>query len=133
MTANDTSPEADRVLTAVFRRMPAAQKWQQLGATFETARLLHAAGCRTRDPGTSAADIHADWLRTHYGWSGTVTEADITPGGNLRVLREVIAAFDAMGIASALGGSMASSIHGISRFTQDADITVEPFAGKETQ
>src|SRR5581483_3627027 len=33
----------------------------------------------------------------------------------------------------ALGGSMASSFHGVARFTQDADVTVEPFAGKEPQ
>ena len=46
-------------------------------------------------------------------------------------IREVIAALDALGIAYALGGSMASSIHGIARFTLDADLTAEPFPGKE--
>ncbi|CAN5905269.1 hypothetical protein BH23PLA1_BH23PLA1_25260 [soil metagenome] len=48
-----------------------------------------------------------------------------------RVVREVVAAFQALGIDHALGGSMASSIHGIARYTADADLTVEPFPGKE--
>ena len=53
------------------------------------------------------------------------------PTDNLRVVREVIAAFDALGIAYALGGSLASSIHGITRYTADADLAVEPFPGLE--
>jgi hypothetical protein len=53
------------------------------------------------------------------------------PAENLRVVREVIAVLDRLEIPYALGGSMASSVLGIPRFTQDADITVEPFPGKE--
>jgi hypothetical protein len=52
---------------------------------------------------------------------------------NLSVLREVVQAFSALGIPHALGGSMASSLHGIPRYTQDADLVVEPFPGKEAQ
>lgn len=50
---------------------------------------------------------------------------------NLRVVREVTTAFSTLGIPFAIGGSMASSLHGIPRFTQDADITVEPFPTRE--
>ena len=39
----------------------------------------------------------------------------------------LIRVLDALGIAYALGGSLASSIYGMRRFTQDADITVKPF------
>lgn len=45
----------------------------------------------------------------------------------LRVLQELTDIFDKLGIAYAIGGSIASSIYGQVRFTQDADITVEPF------
>jgi hypothetical protein len=38
---------------------------------------------------------------------------------------------DQVGIEYALGGSMASSIYGVLRSTQDADLTVEPFPGRE--
>jgi hypothetical protein len=50
---------------------------------------------------------------------------------NLQILREVTAALTAVGICYALSGSMASSLHGTPRFTKDADITVEPFPGRE--
>jgi hypothetical protein len=50
---------------------------------------------------------------------------------NLQVLQEVISAFAGLNIAYALGGSWASSLHGQPRFTQDADISVDPFPGKE--
>ena len=47
------------------------------------------------------------------------------------VLREVLEVLTKLDIVYALGGSMASSIHGIARFTLDADVTVEPFPGRE--
>jgi hypothetical protein len=45
----------------------------------------------------------------------------------LLVLAEFAGALDELGIAYAIGGSVASSIYGQVRFTQDVDITTEPF------
>jgi len=50
---------------------------------------------------------------------------------NLRVVREVAGVFDRLAIPYALGGSVASSVHGINRFTRDADLSAEPFPGRE--
>lgn len=50
---------------------------------------------------------------------------------NLRVLQDVTAVLIRLEIPYALGGSWASSFHGSPRFTHDADLTVEPFPGKE--
>jgi hypothetical protein len=49
-----------------------------------------------------------------------------------QVVLEVLGAFDRLGIACAIGGSIASSLHGAIRYTEDADLTVEPFLGRET-
>ena len=129
----DTSPEAERVWTAVFRAMSPGRKWQILGDAFRTAKLLHAAGCRQRNPHATAADIHRDWLAVQYGFTGPVAGEPIMDPAtqNVQALREVLAVFDKLGIPYALGGSMASSIHGVARFTRDADLSVEPFPGKE--
>jgi hypothetical protein len=127
----DTSAEADRVLSEVYRRMPLEKKWRQLGEAFETARLLHAAGCRLRDPEASAADIHSSWLRVQYDSTTPVVGLPTETMSNLPVLRHVLAVFDQLGIAYALGGSMASSIHGVPRFTRAADVNVLAFPGKE--
>ena len=50
-----------------------------------------------------------------------------------QVILEVAAAFDKVGVPYAVGGSVASSLFGIPRFTQDADFTAEPFPGLESQ
>ncbi len=43
------------------------------------------------------------------------------------VVNRLIDVLDALGIPYAIGGSIASSAYGLMRFTQDADIAVQPF------
>ncbi len=50
---------------------------------------------------------------------------------NVTVIQEVVAVLARLGILYAVGGSWASSLFGKPRFTHGADITVEPFPGKE--
>jgi hypothetical protein len=45
----------------------------------------------------------------------------------LDVLAEFVSVLDSLNIPYALGGSMAGSVYGKVRFTENADITVEPF------
>jgi hypothetical protein len=133
---NDTSAEAERVLVEVHRRMPVGQKWLLLGQLYRDARLLHAAGVRLRNPHASGRDVREAWLRVNLGFTaaGPTGEDDMEqPSSSLAGLREVIGVLDHLGIAYSLGGSMASSVHGINRQTNDADLTVEPFLGKEAQ
>jgi hypothetical protein len=47
---------------------------------------------------------------------------------HIEVVERLVDVFDRLGIAYAIGGSMASSVYGTPRFTQDADITVQPFS-----
>jgi hypothetical protein len=51
----------------------------------------------------------------------------------LQIVKAVAQNFESLGIPYVLGGSLASSIQGITRFTNDADIAVEPFAGAEAE
>ena len=104
----DTSAEAEQVLRQVYRRMPLDRKWRQMGEVYQTAQLLHRAGF-------------------HGATQRTMTASN----ENLLVIQEVIAVLDELGIAYALGGSWASSLLGKIRFTHDADLTVEPFPGRE--
>ena len=46
------------------------------------------------------------------------------------VLKQLADVLDDLKISYAIGGSMASSVYGKIRFTQDADINVAPFADK---
>jgi hypothetical protein len=131
---SDTSLEVERVLVDVYRRMPAERKWLQLGQMFQDARALHAIGVRLRTPNATERQIQESWLDINLGFKHrkVIREtAGMGPLLNLDDVRHVAGVFDALGIPYALGGSMASSIHGISRYTRDADLTAEPFPGKE--
>jgi hypothetical protein len=132
---SDTPPEVERLLAEVYRRMPPARKWQNLAQDYRTARALHSTGMRHRNPGVSAAAIQADWIAAGLGRPCPVpvpesltepVDQDYQP-----VLRSVIRTLDRLGIRYAIGGSIASSLHGIGRFTRDADLTAEPFPGRE--
>jgi hypothetical protein len=131
---SDTPPEFERVLADVYRRMPLSRKWQMLGETFAAARSLHAAGLRLREPDATPDRIRSHWLTTSFGYRGQVDTGAETMNGtgqNLTVLLDVVRVLTELGIAHALGGSMASSIYGVARYTRDADLAVEPFPGKE--
>jgi hypothetical protein len=130
----DTSADAERVLIEVHRRMPIGQKWLHLGQMYDAARALHAAGMRLRNPDATPDDIHLRWLRNSLGPSAEVPLREPVaenPMTNLREIRLLVRIFAALQVRCAIGGSVASSIHGIERFTRDADISVEPFPGKE--
>jgi hypothetical protein len=131
---SDTSPEARRVLLGVYRGMPPGQKWLQLGQMYEDARALHAAGVRLRNPAATHRDVHESWMRVNLGFRLedriAEPERDRTMP-NLSGVRDVVRVFNDLGIVYALGGSMASSVHGIDRYTRDADVTADPFPGLE--
>lgn len=133
----DTAPEAQRVFDEIYRNMPAWRKWNLLDEMFRFGRDLHASGVKHRRPQATAIEIRDDWVVAHWGEipRRRLTEADLVeqPTEMQTVVREVTRAFKAAGIDYALGGSLASSIHGINRNTADADISVEPFPGKEAQ
>lgn len=131
----DTSPEAEEVLREVYRRMSFAQRWRTMGSLYQTARMLHAAGYRMRKPEATDEEIQDAWAVTVLGDSlaGQVRRKGVVGNSDqLRVLKEVTDILDRLHIAYALGGSWASSMVGKMRFTNDADVCVEPFPGKET-
>ncbi len=131
---SDTSPEAERVLTEVYRQMSPGQKWLRLGAMYQEARALHAAGVRLRDPAATPRDVVDDWIRMHFGVTLPSAPRRIVMDPEMfRDLRAVLDVLDRVGIPYALGGSMAAAVYGRGRQTNDADISVEPFRGKEQQ
>jgi len=131
---SDTSPEARRVLDAVYRDMAPDRKLRLQGADYRLERSLHEAGVRSRLPGATGDDVRRSWNLIRLGpgpWDSAGGGMMDRPVDNLEVVREVTTAFARLGIAYALGGSWASSFYGEPRATRDADVTVEPFPGRE--
>src|SRR5688500_18651509 len=128
----DTAPDVHWRMVEAYRRMSPDRKWRNLGEDWVTVRLLHAAGYRQRHPRATAADVRSDWLSQTLGRRPPVPvpESEMIPLPFAPGLRTALRAFDRLGIAYAIGGSIASSLHGIGRMTRDADVTVEPFPGR---
>ena len=135
---DDTSPEARKVLIECYRRMSPARKWHLLDDAYRTVRDLHASGCRLRNPAATPQEIQRDWIRHVMGkdWAPSLLEERVV---NLQspeqqaVIRHVVSVFQKLGITYAVGGGLASSIHGANRSTEDADIAAEPFPGREAE
>lgn len=132
---SDTSPEVERLMYEAYRRMSPERKWQLVADAYTVARQLHAAGHRLRHPGATDADVNRAWAMLTLGpgpWINRMRfDAMPPPAEHIRAIKFVVAVLDDLNIRYAIGGSLASSVHGASRHTQDADITVEPFPGKE--
>jgi hypothetical protein len=131
----DTAPEVERLMYEAYRRMSPARKWKNLRDDYRMARALHATGMQHRNPSVTLAEIQADWICSLLGDNCPVpipenlmepANQDFQP-----VLRFVLRTLEQLGFAYAIGGSIASSLHGASRMTRDADLTVEPFSGRE--
>ncbi|HEY7311106.1 MAG TPA: hypothetical protein VH643_17205 [Gemmataceae bacterium] len=132
---SDTSPEAEKVLESVFQQMPMGRKWQLIEETYTEGRAIHAIGVRLRNSSATLRDIHVDWLRARLDLSIPEPPAhtNFRPIPAPRNLVHLFHLFAQLDIPCVLGGSMASSIHGVVRFNCNADITAEPFPGKEAQ
>lgn len=131
----DTAPEAERIMAGVYRRMPPWRKFQQIHLSYAMARALHAAGHRLRHREATDAEINREWAFMALGsgpWIDRMEFPNMSPSEEqARSIKFVVETLDALGIRYAIGGSYASSLHGYSRFTHDADLAVEPFRGKE--
>jgi hypothetical protein len=129
---SDTHPEAEQVLREAYRKMPFATKWRQMEVLYHTARRLHAAGVRYRNPSATPEMIEDEWriatLGREFAQRRCGTERNME---YIEIVQKIIAVLSHLDIPYALGGSWASSLLGKMRFTHDADLTVEPFPGKE--
>jgi hypothetical protein len=132
---SDTSPDVERRMIAGYRRMPAWRKVQLVTDAYRVARRVHAAGHRLRNPAATPADVNRAWAIMTLGpgpWIERMGYDTMSQSAEqVRPIKYVVSALDDLNIEYAIGGSYASSVHGVPRYTQDADLTVAPFPGKE--
>jgi hypothetical protein len=134
---SDTSPEVERLMAEGYRRMPVWQKVRQVSDAYAVARRMHAAGCRLRNPAVTDGEINRAWALMTLGDGPWMTrmefDAMTQPPDVVEQVRAVTSILNDLGIPYAIGGSLASSTHGYPRYTFDADLTVEPFPGREQE
>lgn len=59
---NDTTPESQRVLNEIFRKMPVERKWDLMESAFQTAKALAEAGLQQRKPDATREEVIDNWL-----------------------------------------------------------------------
>ena len=131
----DTAPEVERMMYEAYRQMSPARKMKLVADAYVVARQLHSAGHRLRHSEATDADVNRAWTLMTLGpgpWLDRMRfDTMMPPAEHIVPVKFVIRILDDLNIRYAIGGSLASSVHGQARYTQDADIAVEPFPGKE--
>lgn len=132
---SDTCPEVERLMFDVYSRMTPARKMKLVADAYILARQLHSSGHHLRHPEATGTDVNRAWTLMTLGpgpWIDRMRyDVMLQPAEHIAPIKYVLRVLDDLNIRYAIGGSIASSVHGQARYTQDADITVEPFPGKE--
>jgi hypothetical protein len=67
MFSNDTSPEAEKILTELYRDMPVTKKVRLIFHAYNTARQLAMAGIKLSNPSATGKQIWHLWAKKHLG------------------------------------------------------------------
>jgi hypothetical protein len=132
----DTAPHVERLMAENYRRMPPWRKLRLVSDAYDTARNLHAAGLRLREPANSQEAVNRDWAVRTLGNGPWIERMEFSsmsqPSEHVQAIKYAVSVLNDLNIRYAIGGSLASSLHGYSRYTQDAAIAVEPFSARRS-
>jgi hypothetical protein len=129
---SDTHPDAEAVLLRLSRETPAWRKWQLIMQHNELMQGLMTQGLRKRNPEASDEEIRRGLYELILGKVLTDKFYEAAPD-RIReprlneitsALKRFVDVVDQLGIPYFIGGSLASSLHGIRRSTLDADVVV---------
>lgn len=131
----DTDPGVDRLRFVLYRRMSPVERAQRAAALCRSLDRLALAGLRARRPGIAEQELHRQVLverASRVAGSDaavrvppSVMTMPNAPADPFDVALLVARLLDELGIAYVVGGSVASSIHGEPRSTEDVDIVVD--------
>jgi hypothetical protein len=132
---NDTSPEAARVQLGLLRRASAARRFHLVRSLSRTVIELSRRVAR----GPSGAGRVRHFISINYG-AALASELRLKAEGEnedfmtapdlLAALTPVVDLFEGLGINHYLGGSVASSSHGVPRTTLDVDLVADILDGQ---
>jgi hypothetical protein len=135
---SDTHPDVERAQVTILSSMPSWRKFRLVNDLIVTGRKLALAGYASGflEPVPKNFNVVLPlcfWARRSPKGSmarNPIPPPSVDPAEPLHVLQRVIASLEALGIHYMLVGSFASSLHGLARFTQDADLIVDLHPGQ---
>lgn len=134
----DTHPAAEHVQIEILRAMPIAQRVNLAVSLSRFAVETAQRAIQCAHPGASAAELTTLFTAIHYDqelarrlcaatndWSGNSHDRETAMGDFLSVVLPVIEAFEQLGVAYYIGGSVASIAYGFARSTIDVDVIAD--------
>lgn len=122
------NPTVEALQFQRFREASAAEKLDMLARLNADARRLALVGLRRQHPDASETVLQQKLAERLLGEHLFPTEGAVAMSEDLRpidVLLHVTQALEALGVEYAVGGSIASTLYGIVRTTNDADVVAD--------
>jgi len=124
---SDTHPKMEALQVALWRQADPARKMSMLAQLNASARTLALAGLRARYPDADDAELRLKLASlllgealAHRLHGGLLMHTDL-----LEVTLKVTGVLERLGVAYLISGSLASTLYGMVRTTQDANIVAE--------
>lgn len=124
---SDTHPEVEALQIALWRQAGPTRKMTMLAQLNASARTLALAGLRARYPRADEAELRFKLASLLLGedLARKVHGGSLMQSQPLEVTLKVTGVLEALGVPYLIGGSLASTLYGMVRTTQDADIVAE--------
>lgn len=124
--AEDTSVEADAFYFSVLRQKPQRWRTERFISFNQSARQLCMSAIQNQNPEALA---RLEYVRRRLGeeWCVLVLspEQEVMVADPIALARKVVSILEPLDIAYYVGGSVASSLLGESRYTEDLDLIIE--------
>ena len=124
--AEDTSIDADLFYFTSLRQKPLAWRTERFISFNRSTRQLCLTAAKTQ---TSRIPLRLEYVKRRLGleWVDRISdvEGDVVVADPIAFARKVISILEPLNIAYYIGGSVASSLFGENRYTEDIDLVIE--------
>jgi hypothetical protein len=130
----DTHPDAERILIEVIRKASSTKRFRLVQSLTQSAWWSSIHAWLQSHPGAKEHEAALHLVTCCYGTgiaqiTQTVLEQDaswhVQPVDLLAALSSAVSVFHEQGVPYYLGGSLASSLHGMQQMAQDVDLVVD--------
>lgn len=132
----DTPNDIEELQAAIFRGLSEHRRLALIDSMYRGGRELADAGLRLRKPDATPRECVENWVRLTVPPELVAEALEVVVDSADSALREVHAFANklaTLGMEVVLGGSVAASMYAKPRYTQDADVSVRAFPGREQE
>jgi hypothetical protein len=130
----DTHPQAERIMIDVIRKAPMSKRFRLVQSLTQSAFWSSLHAWQERHQGVSEREAALAHISCAYGpllaqraqtMFGMRESWHVQPVDLVTVMLPALKVFDELGASSYLGGSIASSLHGMQQLAQDVDLVID--------